>query len=332
MNAIELRISLKDWGYIAIVGALFGFIISMIFYHLAPNFYDKSTLYFGVLTSIIIVFFSSLFITISNEYILPQVQQNLWNIISFGFSFSAGMFGFLLSYALFSIFDTKIANFIEPFVWELTFSIGILTFLIGLILHQFISMKYKNEEIKRQMLESRLKALENELNPHFLFNALNSMSELIYIDQKKAERAILDLSKFLRNALNTQSLIEVHKEIKMVQTYVNIENIRFNNNIILTILPHNNAVEQKKIPKFSIQLLVENAIKHGYMQQPLHIQIDLKNDMITVSNDGKKMKNIQFGVGLNNLQKRLEFLNVGKLEYKDQEEVSFMIRFNKEIA
>ena len=57
-------------------------------------------------------------------------------------------------------------------------------------------MKYKNEEIKTQILETKLKALENELNPHFLFNALNSVSELIYQDQKKAENAVIEISKF----------------------------------------------------------------------------------------------------------------------------------------
>lgn len=330
MNTIELRISLKDWGYIAIIGALFGFIISMIFYHLAPSLYDISTLYFGVISSIVIVFFSSLFITISNEYILPQVEQKLWHLISFIFSFAAGMFGFLLTFAIFSIFDTKIANFIEPYVWQLTFSIGVLTFLIGLILHQFISMKYKNEESKRVELESRLKALENELNPHFLFNALNSMSELIYVDQKKAEKAILDMSKFLRNAIDTQSLIEVQNEIQMVQTYVDIENIRFSNNIHLTVHPHKNSIELKKIPKFSIQLLVENAIKHGYMKKPLHIEVYLEDDRIIVNNDGKKFDNLKFGTGLNNLAKRLEMLDVGILKYESKNLTSFIIELKKD--
>ena len=88
-------------------------------------------------------------------------------------------------------------------------------------------MKYKNEEIRTQILETKLKALENELNPHFLFNALNSVSELIYQDQKKAEIAVIEISKFLRNAINKKSLVTLESELLMVKTYVNIENVRF---------------------------------------------------------------------------------------------------------
>ncbi len=329
MNTFELKISLKDWGYITIIGSLFGLFISFIFYHLTPGLKDASTFYFGISNSIIIAFFSSLFITISNEYILPQVQRKLWTVISFGFSFAAGMFGFLLTFALFSINDTQIAIFISPFVWQLAFTIGILTFLIGLILHQFISMKYKNEENKREIVESKLKALENELNPHFLFNALNSVSELIYVDQRKAEKAILNISSFLRNALYTDSLIEVHNELKMVETYVQIENIRFNNQITLEISLEFHEIELRKIPKFSIQLLVENAIKHGYNYKPLHIQIYLQKNKIIVQNDGAKFDTIQYGMGLTNLKKRLEILNIGTLNYSNEEQTTFIIELNE---
>jgi len=68
-------------------------------------------------------------------------------------------------------------------------------------------MKYKNESIKNEILETKIKALENELNPHFLFNALNSISELIFLDQKKAEKATIDLSLFLRNSIAKDTLI-----------------------------------------------------------------------------------------------------------------------------
>ena len=119
-----------------------------------------------------------------------------------------------------------------------------------MILHQFVSLKNKNSQIAKEILESKLKSLENELNPHFLFNALNSVSQLIYSDKKKAEDAVLQLSKFLRNAINKESLVTLENEILMVQTYVGIENIRFDNKVVLHIDDYKD-LKFVKIPKIS---------------------------------------------------------------------------------
>jgi len=186
-------------------------------------------------------------------------------------------------------------------------------------------MKYKHEYVKNEILESKIKALENELNPHFLFNALNSMSELVYIDQQRAENSILNLSKFLRNAINQESLITIVDELSMVQTYVDIENIRFDDRIRLDIIKAN-GIDDIKVPKFSIQLLVENAIKHGYISKELTIIVRVTQESITVANDGKKIKSISFGTGLSNLSKRLQLLDIGSLEYKEQDKTTFIIR------
>jgi len=273
-------------------------------------FQNISTILFGTFSAFCITIFSSLFISVSNSYILPSVAKKYWYVISFGFSFLSGALGFLFSYSVFYIIGTSITNLIEPYSLYLTVTVGSLTFLIGLILHQLISMKYKNESIKNDILTSQIKALESELNPHFLFNALNSMSELVYVDSKKAEESILNLSKFLRNAIKTKSIIDIKDELDMVKTYINIENIRFEDKIKLHI--SNKSKENLEVPKFSIQLLVENAIKHGYENKELNIYIEIDKD-IEVSNDGKKVNNLTFGTGLSNLNDRLKLLNIGTL-------------------
>lgn len=325
MEAVELKVSNKDWLYISIIGTLFGFFISLFFYFLNDMFQNASTVIFGTFSAFSITLFSSLFISISNNHILPNLDKKFWYIISFVFSFLSGALGFLFSYSIFYIIETPITNIIEPYSLYLTFTVGALTFLIGLILHQFISMKYKNESIKNEILNSKLKALENELNPHFLFNALNSMSELVYIDQKKAEKSILDLSKFLRNAIKTDSLIDIAEELDMVRTYVDIENIRFDTKIKLHIENKNHV--NILLPKFSIQLLVENAIKHGFENKILNIYITVDKD-ICVSNDGKVTKDLKFGTGLSNLNNRLRLLNVGNLLYEDKQPMQFRIEVN----
>ena len=312
MQSVELKITLKDWIYITIIGAFFGFFISLCFYFLSYDLQNISTIIFSTSSAIFISLFSFFLITISNKFILPKVKQKFWYLISFIFSFLSGFLGFSFSFLLFSFGDFKIIYILSSFWIYISITIGFLTFLVGLILHQFISMKYKNESIKSQMLETKLKALENELNPHFLFNALNSVSELVYQDPKKAEHAIIHISKFLRNAISKDSLIKLETEISMVQTYVNIENIRFDEKIVLNI---ENYDEYKniKIPKFSIQLLVENAIKHGYLSEILNIDIKFLKDKIIVENDGKITKEINFGTGLTNLKSRLKLQKIGTL-------------------
>ncbi|MGB5867351.1 MAG: histidine kinase [Arcobacteraceae bacterium] len=324
MEQVELKISFKDWLYIISIGALFGLFVSLFFYFLNVQFQEISTILFGTSSAIIITLFSSIFITVSNNYILPNTHKKFWYLISFVFSFMSGALGFWTSFSIFYIFDSVITNLIEAYSLYLSFTIGCLTFLVGLILHQFIAMKYKNELIKNEILNSKIKALENELNPHFLFNALNSMSELVYIDQNKAENSILNLSKFLRNAINKKSLITIKDELSMVQTYVDIENIRFDDKIKLVVDISNN-LENILIPKFSIQLLVENAIKHGYMSKELEIIIHYTNDKITVSNNGAKITKINFGTGLTNLQNRLNLLNVGRLDFEHKSEITTFI-------
>ena len=329
MQTVELKIAPKDWIYITIIGAFFGFFISLCFYFISYDLQNISTIIFSTATAVFISLFAFFLITVSNKFILPKVNQKFWYLISFVFSFLSGFLGFSFSFLLFSFTDFKILHIISPFWIYISVTIGFLTFLVGLILHQFISMKYKNESIKNQILETKLKALENELNPHFLFNALNSVSELIYQDQKKAEIAVIHISKFLRNAINKESLISLETEISMVKTYVNIENIRFDEKIVLNLADFE-EFKNIQIPKFSIQLLIENAIKHGYSGNILNVNLEFFKDKIIVSNDGKISTNIKYGTGLSNLQKRLEIQKVGNLSYEIRDDkMQFIIQLNK---
>lgn len=321
----ELKISLKDWINILVIGILFGFFQSLIFYFLNQNLQTFSTIIFSISTAFFITIFAIVLITLSNSFILPKIKKSFWTILSFFFSFLSGFLGFILTYFIFSKFDIEVIIFISGFWLNISIVVGFLTLLIALILHQFVFLKNKNNQIQKEILESKLKSLENELNPHFLFNALNSVSQLIYIDKKKAEDAILQLSKFLRNAINKESLVYLENEIFMVQTYVNIENIRFDNKIVLHIDDYNDF-KLIKIPKFSIQLLVENSIKHGYLGKELNIFITFEKNLIKVSNDGKKNSNIKFKTGLSNLENRLRLLNIGELHFLiENENMTFCI-------
>ena len=91
--------------------------------------------------------------------------------------------------------------------------------------------------------------------------------------------------------------------------------MRFNEKIVLNIADFS-EYKNIKIPKFSIQLLVENAIKHGYLGKVLNININFSKDKIIVQNDGKIANIVKFGTGLSNLQKRLKLQKVGNLSFE----------------
>ncbi|AYJ80016.1 histidine kinase [Aliarcobacter cryaerophilus ATCC 43158] len=321
----ELKISSKDWLNILIIGILFGFFQSLIFYFLNKDLQTISTIVFSISTAFFIAIFAMVLISSSNRFILPKIDKKYWSIFSLFFSFLSGFFGFLSAFFIYLNTNFEVIALISSFWISIAVVVGFLTLLIALILHQFVFLKNKNSQIAKEIIESKLKSLENELNPHFLFNALNSVSQLIYIDKKKAEDAVLQLSKFLRNAINKESLVTLENEILMVKTYVGIENIRFDNKVILHIDDYKD-LKLVKIPKFSIQLLVENGIKHGYLGKELNIYIKFDKNYIKVSNDGKKSSNIKFKTGLSNLENRLKILNIGELEYvEDERNMAFSI-------
>ena len=140
MTSVKLHISRLDWLYIIIIGIFFGFFISLFLYLINTNLKEFSTIIFGTISSIFISLSAFIFISISNDFILPRLQEKYWYITSFIFSFFSGFLGFLISYFLFSFSSFAIIDFIRPIWFYISIVIGFFTFLIGLILHQFISM------------------------------------------------------------------------------------------------------------------------------------------------------------------------------------------------
>lgn len=174
----------------------------------------------------------------------------------------------------------------------------------------------KREQLKTQLLDAKLNALQSQLQPHFLFNTLNDISALMDIDKNKSQDALADLSDLLRSTLKLSDnrFIAVREELYILQKYVDIEKIRFGDK--LNIKTNIEAeIGNCFMPPLILQPFVENAIKHGfsYNHDVLGLVISMyKEDqemVIEIENDGQPLSEqepILLGTGITNVLERLD--------------------------
>jgi two-component system, LytTR family, sensor kinase len=178
--------------------------------------------------------------------------------------------------------------------------------------------------------KAQLEVLRYQLNPHFLFNALNSIRASVDEDSSRAKEMITQLSEFLRYSLVHESAkkIPLGEELEAVRNYLAIEKIRFEDKLEVTFDVESIA-EDFKVPAFLLNPLVENAIKHGLQTsaKPLQIEISAKvfdkKLLLEVSNSGKLQSDSNgTQIGLKNVRERLEklFGADGKFELKEEGE------------
>lgn len=170
------------------------------------------------------------------------------------------------------------------------------------------------ENFKKISIEAQFEALRNQINPHFLFNSLNVLSTLIYKNPDTANEFIEQLSKVYRYLIFNQDkkVIKLQSELEFINSYIYLLNIRFKDNLLIT--NHlNGSLTEYMIAPATLQLLIENAIKHNIVSQkhPLKIDIYTENDYLVVSNNlQKKNETIESTrIGLTNIKKRYQFLS-----------------------
>jgi LytS/YehU family sensor histidine kinase len=177
----------------------------------------------------------------------------------------------------------------------------------------------ETEKIKSEALSLKYQVLQNQVNPHFLFNSLNILGSLIDIDVEKAKEFTRELSLFYRDVLHfkDQDIISLKEEIEFVRKYIYLQQIRFGEALQVDIIA-NEKVEGKVIP-LSLQALVENAIKHNEISKanPLKIVIAISDEYELIVENNIQLKKItdrNSGTGLKNLAGRYEFLTGKKVE------------------
>jgi LytS/YehU family sensor histidine kinase len=166
------------------------------------------------------------------------------------------------------------------------------------------------EELKREQLSLQYETLKSQVNPHFLFNSLNSVTSLIKTDPDKAIVFIKKLSEVFRYVLEQKDneIVTVEAELKFIESYIFMQKIRFGENLTVNI---DVSDRNRFIIPLSLQMLIENAIKHNVISRefPLTISILSKNDnYIAISNNLRKKPSIDTGsMGLENIKSRYRF-------------------------
>ncbi len=210
----------------------------------------------------------------------------------------------------------------------------IITFLYSTtIFSKFKEIESENERLKRNQLESQLSQLKAQLNPHFLFNSLNTLKAMVEDKDENSVEYLIKLSEVYRYFLdNSEShLVTVHAELKIAQAYFFMLKNRFEDNISLKITLSSKASEQK-IPAMSLQLLIENAVKHNIISRnkPLEICISESENQLVTKNNLQPKRSVETStkIGLKNLNDRSKLLTHKEIEIvKTEDEFIVKIPF-----
>ncbi len=181
-----------------------------------------------------------------------------------------------------------------------------------LLLEENTKLLLKTKEQENIQLTSQLEILKNQINPHFLFNCLNTLASLIATSPDLAVNFTTKFSKLYRSTLDhgNNRLVQIDREIEFATNYFLLQKIRFGNNLILTLKDKHDS--SRSILPFALQLLIENAIKHNEISatNPLEICITQYDDFLTVTNKICKKRSIDIssGIGLKNLSNRSKLI------------------------
>lgn len=208
------------------------------------------------------------------------------------------------------IVEVLLSWVLQLFVWSVVY-----------VAYHYI-VRSRMEELRALRLEAanregQLSNLRSQLNPHFMFNALNSIRALIEEDPERAKRSITLLSAILRNAMSTvkRRTVPLGEEIDMVRSYLSLESMRYEERLRVHI-DVDPVLERSPVPPMMLQTLVENAVRHGIARRKEGGEVSItarpeqEGMLISVRNTGQyeRSRSKDVGIGLRNTQKRLNHI------------------------
>jgi hypothetical protein len=247
---------------------------------------------------------------ILHHFTAAAVVVGVW--VSVGYQIRTGLFGE----------DPGGINYLIPIHWQIFFAFCVYDYII---LVYYLIIYYRNfkdkavmeSELKNLVKEAELNALKSQINPHFLFNSLNSVSSLTMSRPEQSREMVVKLSTFLRYSLgqDLKELNSLSNELNNIRLYLDIEKVRFGDRLLLNFESTADC-EELKIPNLILQPIYENAIKYGVHESLEPVSIDTHCEMIddvlkiTISNnfDPEAIPPRGNGIGLKNIQERLALI------------------------
>ncbi len=178
------------------------------------------------------------------------------------------------------------------------------------------------EQKKNKSLYAQIESLQNQIKPHFLFNNLNAVTSIIPHDPDTAIKFINQLSKVYRYILDHQhdELVSLETELEFAKSYIYLSEIRYGEKLRVKWDVEN---LRGSLPPYTLQLLLENAIKHNVISRhkPLHISLARRGDKLEISNNlqVKAAEGASWGIGLNNIKERYQLLSDEQVEISETE-------------
>ena len=253
----------------------------------------------------------------------------------------------LLQSELSRFFPTAIFSIESPenfWVWGLIYAATVAAVGIEIKVFNSVRIQIKLEEQERLLLHARMEALQNQINPHFLFNTLNSISSLVRFDPETARDVIMKLAKILRRLLNSsEAFAPLREELEFIDNYLDIEVVRFGRDKLRVVKELDPSSLDVVVPSMLLQPLVENCIKHGLGPKieggSIFLRSRLSNSrlVIEVEDDGVGMGSAQLeessswsgmGIGMANISERLQVLygDTARMTIDSQEGKGTLIR------
>lgn len=293
-------------------------------YGVAPIFLLKS-----VDTAPLIIAFLSLTLLIAFFWWVNilLIAKNINSIIRYAISYSATFFLQILAFTLPLHFPEQ-QNISDFLFYSISSTIAINTIILIIINSELLKHNkdiadFEIQNLKVANLEAQKQVLLQQLQPHFLFNALSTLKSLISENPAKAEEYSIRLSEFLRYSVhaNQNDLVNLEKECEFTKDFLSLQKVRFGNALQWTI-NINQDEYHKYIPVLSLQTVVENAIKHNSFTEknPLNILIYSTDSKIIVRNNkSPKQIILKSGIGLKNLSYRYNLFTSDGVKIEEDE-------------
>lgn len=330
---MSLNQFLKELLRAVILGSLLFFVFLALYYFTNESKFDLivseiSREYFDSLLFFIILYMVNMFWIF---FLLKKYNSNIYtlkriSIAIFGNVVLSCIGIFLGRFIILAAFDERsfqeflasesLNHYQEPLI--LAIGISLIFYAVWYYRHRQEN-KVKEQKIIAGTASAKFDALKNQLDPHFLFNSLNVLTSLIEEDPYQAQKFTTSLSKVYRYVLEQKNkdLVTVDEELQFAKTYVRLLKMRFEDSIVFEI-PEKSTDPDAKIIPLSLQLLLENAVKHNVVtaEKPLFLKVTEENGVLVVSNNlqEKQVVKKSSGVGLTNIQQRYGILTDKKVQ------------------